>query len=49
VKEDNMSLHAFLDSLITREIERKERREERISMYLKLSSLNKRKGGFFFY
>ncbi|MCD6133728.1 MAG: IS21-like element helper ATPase IstB, partial [Deltaproteobacteria bacterium] len=36
VKED-MSLHSFLDSILTQEIERQE--EERISMYLKLSSL----------
>jgi len=36
VRED-MNLHEFLDSILTREIERKE--EERISMYLKLSSL----------
>ena len=36
VKED-MSLHSFLDSILTQEIERRE--EERISMYLKLSSL----------
>jgi len=36
VKED-MGLHAFLDSLITQEMERRE--EERIGMYLKLSSL----------